>query len=320
MLCRTCPDSFGDRLLQLLSVDHQVLGAQRERDDICRIAPLGRWGDLSFDRLPMIPAKKLVIPPEEILWTLSSGDYVCPSPSPPVALLGVFPCDLAALDYLDRVFAADPLYGRRRASLFLVGVACLPGDDCYCPSATRFPSCDLYLDGGRVWSGSPRGERLLERCPGDLGPAEDRPLPQPKAEGPCWPSAEDLAALFQRSQGHPLWRETARRCLSCGACSAVCPTCYCFDVIDTAAIEGAIVRRRAWDNCFFSEHALVAGGHNFRPGQEERLRFRFEHKFLGFGAQKGEVSCVGCGRCRRHCPVNIDLSEVLRGLVEGEGL
>ena len=119
---------------------------------------------------------------------------------------------------------------------------------------------------------------------------------------------------FAASLHRPIWKEEGERCLSCGACSAVCPTCYCYDVVDEAGLDGSVARRREWDNCFFRDHALVAGGHNFRPDRASRLRFRFEHKYLGFGELRGEASCVGCGRCTSACPVAIDLAAVLARL------
>ncbi|ALC17491.1 4Fe-4S ferredoxin [Desulfuromonas soudanensis] len=319
MFCRTCPDDFGDRLLQALAVDHQVLGAQQGSDGVCRIAPLHRWGDLSRENLPLLPAKKVVLPPQETLWTLEGEDYHPPETPGPLALLGVFSCDLFALDYLDRAFAEDSLYRSRRQPLFLVGTPCLPGEGCFCPTSSAPPPFDLFVDHNRVWAGSTRGRELLEVFGGVLGTAEEAEPPKPSQEERPFPPAASLARLHRESAADPLWFETARRCLSCGACSAVCPTCACFDVVDTVA-GGKVHRRRQWDNCFFTSHALVAGGHNFRPTRKERLRFRFEHKFLGFGPLRGVVSCVGCGRCGRNCPVDIDISKVLQALVEREGL
>jgi ferredoxin len=319
MFCRTCPDDFGERLLQTLAVDHQVLGAQQGSDGVCRIAPLHRWGDLSRESLPLLPAKKVVLPPQETLWTLTGEVYLPPETPRPVALLGVFSCDLFALDYLDRAFADDSLYRSRRAPLFLVGTSCVPGEGCFCPTSSASPSFDLFVDNGRVWAGSTRGKELLLTFGGLLGTSAETEPPKPSHGERRFPSAGDLAWLHRESAADPLWSETARRCLSCGACSAVCPTCACFDVVDTVAGD-EVLRRRQWDNCFFHSHALVAGGHNFRPTQKERLRFRFEHKLLGFGALRGVVSCVGCGRCRRNCPVDIDISAVLESLVEKEGI
>jgi sulfhydrogenase subunit beta (sulfur reductase) len=112
-----------------------------------------------------------------------------------------------------------------------------------------------------------------------------------------------------------IWEELGQRCLSCGACSMVCPTCYCYDVADEVELgsrDGS--RVRIWDSCLYSSHALVAGGENFRKSRASRIKFRFYHKQRGFVAEYGRPSCIGCGRCIEVCPVKIDIIEVLNML------
>ena len=152
-----------------------------------------------------------------------------------------------------------------------------------------------------------------------LPPHRPKP-PEQRLSPPALPAGDsaavpaDIEPRFAASRHWPIWKEEGTRCLSCGACSAVCPTCYCYDVVDSAGLDGGVTRWREWVNCFFRDHALVAGGHNFRPDRAERLRFRCEHKYLGFGEMRGESSCVGCGRCAAACPVDIDLSALLNRL------
>jgi ferredoxin len=81
-------------------------------------------------------------------------------------------------------------------------------------------------------------------------------------------------------------------------------------MLDDATVSGLVIRKRAWDNCFFTEHGKVAGGHDFRLGRAARLSFRMEHKHIGFGELRGQNSCVGCGRCRKACPVDVDLDRI----------
>jgi sulfhydrogenase subunit beta (sulfur reductase) len=125
----------------------------------------------------------------------------------------------------------------------------------------------------------------------------------------------DLPEMFEMEYESGIWDELGERCLSCGACSMVCPTCYCFDVTDDVELgsrNGG--RTRSWDSCLFSTHALVAGGENFRKTRDSRIKFRFYHKQRGFVAEYGRPSCVGCGRCIVSCPVGIDIIEVLNKL------
>lgn len=138
--------------------------------------------------------------------------------------------------------------------------------------------------------------------------SEEQPLPWPRLNAGARPVLTERR--FHSAADDEIWVETAQACLSCGACSVVCPTCYCFDMLDESSVDGSVTRRRSWDNCFFAEYAKVAGGHDFRSGRANRLRFRMEHKFFGFGALHGQNACVGCGRCRKVCPVEIDLEQI----------
>ncbi|PLX82533.1 MAG: 4Fe-4S ferredoxin [Desulfuromonas sp.] len=308
-------DGFEKELLCHLGAERELWGPVHGNDGVTRLTAVSSWDDLEPGGLPLIPLKKLLLPPrEEICAFPGPGDSFSDPPCRPRALVGIPPCDLYALDYLDRVFAEDPFYQRRRTDMLVLGTACTPSDECFCAPRPALPLFDLFLAEGRVWAGSARGEGVLDGLRGLGAEESDLPLPMETMGGRGGALPENLPELFSKSATLPLWRETGSRCLSCGACSAVCPTCYCYDVVDEALPGGRTARHREWDNCFFRSHALVAGGHNFRPRRGDRLRFRFEHKFLGFGPLRGEVSCVGCGRCARACPVDIDISSVLTEL------
>jgi ferredoxin len=262
-----------------------------------------------------IPLKKLFLPPREKLWSFQSGQFSELEQPEPFGVVGVPLCDLQALWYLDQVFAEDLPYQKRRARSLVVAMPCEPMPECRCDRQLMPVAGDLFLDQQCVWALSPAGDTLLRAC--GAGGAADKPLPWP-ASGP-----ERRPLLTEEqlrsSADATIWTETGQRCLACGACSVVCPTCYCFDLLDETATNGSVTRDRRWDNCFFAEHAKVAGGHDFRPERANRLHFRLEHKFFGFGALHGQNGCVGCGRCRKVCPVDIDLDQIAAQLGE-EGL
>lgn len=309
-------ESFYRRFLESLLPCWTVIAPVVATDGLCRLQEVDETASRPCSSLPLLPLKKLLLPPSELLWCGQEGSFRPPptSLSPAsVALVDVAPCDLYALAYLDQAFVDDPLYLERRQRLLLIGRACSPSPFCHCPPRLAPPPFDLFFAGDDVWCGSALGDKLLRDFAGEAGSNGDKALPERYWSGQV-ALPTNLALRFLQSADNPLWAEVAGHCLSCGACSAVCPTCACYDVVDEPALRGETRRQRVWDNCFFRDHGLVAGGQNFRPDRTARLRFRFEHKYLGFGGQRGISSCVGCGRCQQVCPVKINLADILEQL------
>ena len=132
----------------------------------------------------------------------------------------------------------------------------------------------------------------------------------------CTP--QDLPGLLARSYDHPIWGERAAQCFSCGSCTMVCPTCYCFNVEDQVVWDLQQGERvRTWDSCQLHNFAEVAGGHNFRRNAEERFRHRFYRKGKYLWDRMQQIACVGCGRCITACPAKIaNPVEVYNALLE----
>lgn len=316
-----------DRFLDTLRTFGELHGPTIAENGVAAFALLSDASPLRLDyRRTLIPPKKYLIPFREELLHCHDGSYrpVMP-PDRDIILFGVHPCDLEAIAYLDRVFLGDPpdpCYAARRARLTLIGISCEPDDFCFCTAAPETAPCDLFLsareDGFLVSAATPRGEAIV-RAAGDLltesAPGGPPPLagvgaeaapPHPPCGSGCGIPPQDPQLRFSEN---PLWDRFAQICVSCGACSVCCPTCYCFDVREYPGLSGDAVRLREWDNCLFKTHGEVAGG-NFRATRLERLRFRFLHKYCGFSPLEGVSSCVGCGRCKEACPVDIDLREL----------
>lgn len=285
--------------------------------------------------------KPLLFAPRETVWRAEKDEAgalvfraVMPAPVP-LAVIGVRACDVAALRIHDRVFlgqsAHDPYYAARRAALLLIGVNCShPADTCFCASTGDGPvieaGCDVVLteldDGYLVRADSDAGRTLVAALSLDAATdahhfaAGQQRVAATRAQHRTLPPVERRQQLMQRLT-HPRWDEVAERCLSCGNCTAVCPTCFCHSQHDEPALDGTHSEHvREWDSCFTQKHSYI---HGLTVRAETRTRYRqwLTHKLATWHEQFDTSGCVGCGRCITWCPVGIDLTEEV-GVIVGE--
>ena len=325
--------------VQGLLASYRVVAPVRETEAPLRYRPLtaGETAVLDGGR-PLRAPKEHFIPEVEPLLTFrGSGQALAVQPATTgesvTVILGVRPCDARALTRLDDVFLGrkdtDRLYEGRRKATRLVGLACAaPSWGCFCTSVGGSPAgtegLDLLLTdlGDRYYVAvlSEAGRALVAThafgpaTDADTAPAEERHT----AAIARMPALFNVEAVAGRVEWEaPVWMRHARRCLACGACSFLCPTCHCFDIQDEVTAEGG-VRFRCWDTCQFGEFTRMGAGHNPRPTQTERLRQRVSHKFKYLVEEFGRMGCTGCGRCVEACPVNIDIRSVLAEIEGGE--
>lgn len=258
-------------------------------------------------------------------------DETLPEPAR-IAVIGARACDLAALDRQDRIFLHDRFrdthYALRREFITIVAVECTRSvDTCFCTSMGTGPNVrsgfDVVLtelpEGFVARAGSERGERLLASIAAGAPPAGMIERAS-SAVDDCARNmrrnfdASGLRELLPARAEHPRWKEVAARCLSCGNCTMVCPTCFCHSVDDVTDIRGTSTERvRSWASCFSPDHARIHGA-NFRPTTRERYRQWLTHKFATWFDQFGTSGCVGCGRCITWCPTGIDPTEEIDAL------
>ena len=289
--------------------------------------------------------KQFLFPPRQLLWQARREERGFRILSPPeevpaFAFMGVHACDLHAIAVQDKVFLqgqqVDPTYRQRRAAALIVAVNC--GHGCgtgFCASMGTGPKAtsgfDLalteVLKGNRhyflVEVGTPRGAQILAEVPRQEAGAEEQEaaagiVAQAAAQMGRVLDPTGLKDLLYRNYEHPRWEEVAGRCLTCGNCALVCPTCFCHTLEDTIDLTGAQAERwRRLDVCFTVDFSYLHGG-SVRTSARARYRQWLTHKLATWVDQFGCSGCVGCGRCLTWCPVGIDITEEVRAIRESE--
>ena len=284
--------------------------------------------------------KRFLFPPRVRLWRATGVDAIEEEPHDerPLALVGVRPCELHAIAIQDRVFMGgahiDADYSARRAGLFVVAVNCHdPSSACFCTSVGTGPAADAgydllldeLLDGEHrflVRAGSAAGGEVLDELDTRAATGDDRD----EAAAALAEAAQrirralepDARDVLLRNLEHPRWDEVAERCLTCGNCTLVCPTCFCSSVEDTTDLADGAERWRVWDSCFSLAYSHVAGAGPSRPTSRSRYRQWLTHKLATWPDQFDVQGCVGCGRCISWCPVGIDITEEVSAIKQTE--
>lgn len=329
-----------ERLCELLEQfiqDYEVLAPVRRGNTVV-FGQIRSASDAALDlpKATMSP-KGAFFPQEQVLFIFDGTEAEIPTESGLRVLFGLRPCDGRSLTVLDKVFntAEYPTvyYGSQRERTFVVGIGCSqPPETCFCTALGGDPfgkeGLDVLLSdlGDRylVEVLSEKGERLLENS-SLLQDASEQDLEEAarhaeQARGLVGGDLpiEKLVARLGEMFEDAVWSEVSATCLGCGACTYVCPTCHCFDIVDELDEAGGKSGRRVriWDSCQYPLFTHHASGHNPRPSGRERMRQRIMHKFNYYVNNFGVIACVGCARCVNSCPVNLDIRQVLLTLAE----
>lgn len=311
-----------EQIIAALKSNGYEIIAPKKVDDKVFFAPVNSSDEIEFDYInPVLSVKEWLFPRTEVV--MRYKDHLTPDarvsevepPATKRAILGVRPCDAKSLAILDEVFSwdyKDDFYLARRRNTLVVTLVCEElKPNCFCDrlgiTLDSSDGADIVLkqedgDAFEVYVASDKGKELLP----EANEVETRVTSS--SSGTL--DTTKIKAWLDDNFEHDLWDDIAKKCLGCGACAYICPTCHCFDIVDECAYDSGC-RRKNWDSCGFSNFTLHTSGHNPRPAQKERFRNRIMHKFKYYDDKFGTIACVGCGRCKRDCPVGMNLKSIL---------
>jgi ferredoxin len=274
------------------------------------------------------PPKSLFLPQSEVMLRynqqLNKLENVKVLPEERI-IFGIRSCDANAINLLDTIFDTedyrDPYWTDRRSSSIIIGLGCNnPHSTCFCTSVGYGPfnpdgmdalmteMDDVYF----IKVFSEKGRTLFSELPSASNEEQNKVKRHQTQVAENMTIAFDTEGLKQTLDNlfeSDYWEEITESCLGCGVCTFLCPTCFCFDIVDEIQRNERV---RNWDTCMFRIYSQEASGHNPRPTRSKRTRQRLMHKFSYWLEQIGKIGCTGCGRCVRYCPVGLDLRAMLR--------
>ncbi len=320
---------FYAQLIKKISETQQVYGPVRQGKRIS-YQRISSPEELASDFvIPDLSAKAFVFPKIEKLfsYTKNKDDIEVQDINleniPHKVIVGIRPCDAAGMEGLKAIFGwdpADPIFKTRMERTTLIGMSCSQADDyCFCTSLGGNPGntngSDILLtktDTGDYIAEilTSKGEGIVALSPDLFQDAGDLQKEKYLANVPKRFDDSNLKEKLDAGFDSNIFDEFAMRCIGCAACAYICPTCACFDIQDEN--KGAKGQRvRSWDTCGAKLFTLHTSGHNPRETQGARWRQRLMHKFSYMPERLEVRGCVGCGRCSRRCPVDMNIAESL---------
>ncbi len=334
------------KLFSVLSAHNKTVGpveAARNTDN----APVYAFEEVSdFDRIKLdytttkLPAKHYFLPFREDLaaFKIENNNWqknIDYNISRPLVFFGLHACDINALNKLDKVLMHSvypmPYYAAKRKNMFIIGIDCIPQPFCFCRSMgadTALHGFDMFITdlGSKFFAEilTDTAFNFLKNITTKEPKEKDHQLymktaAQRNRKFTTHVDTTDLAKILDMEFQSDVWKHWGEKCLACGTCANVCPTCYCYGVEETVNINLKGARKtKTLYSCNLIDFAEVAGGHNFRTERHTRLKYRYYHKHRGFVEAFEESLCVGCGRCGESCLAEINVPDVITSVRGGK--
>lgn len=308
-------------VFSLMREDFEIYGPKNKQGEIrlsnsdeVDYALLKDFNELCWEKKSAFSAKEFFLPVTEDLMTFNgNGGAEAVVPTFPPRIIFLRPCDTHALKRMDAHFLGnfnDTNYEKRRAETLIFVMECTESwESCFCQTMKTDKAEEYDIAIRKVEDNEflvSIKNKKLERFFSFAKKQEKTNLNQNQPEN-AW--HEELPEIDETVNSFQVWDEYGKRCIGCGACNFVCPTCFCFTMRDEKKDENTIVRQRVWSSCQVKGFAKVAGNYEYRESQADKGRFKFLHKFFHFKATHGMDLCVGCGRCVEACPEYIDIRE-----------
>jgi sulfhydrogenase subunit beta (sulfur reductase) len=319
-----------------LLLSSNTVFAPKKKGNRTEFEPIQAFSEMTFDYIATNQSpKQALFPRNETIMTYAVAkdnvevqEYKLDNTKKTI-IFGARPCDAIGLEALEAIFKwdyKDSMFLSRKENTTLIGMACVKCDEyCFCTSVNGGPGntdgLDLLLTPMEnnvylVEMVTDKGKVLVDQFSELFGTDNGADKEKYLTKVPVISNFHNLEKVLpQKFNEKKIWLDQSLRCIGCGACAYVCPACACFDIQDES--RGKIGKRvKCWDSCGFRVFTLHTSGHNPREVQSERWRQRIMHKFSYMPQRQNVFGCIGCGRCSRACPVDMNISEHLQQLAQ----
>lgn len=259
--------------------------------------------------------KRTIMPLKKILYP--NGREIDKSENNKIAIVGLPLCDTAALSLLLKQFSKSSLMPDRN-QLLIIASSCTPDDHCFCNQyeLSKLYDYDLYVlindNEIIIESKSYRGSSLAAKT--GLIRSKATFAINPGAKAKKFDLDKTSALINDKNRTQKFWQGIANNCFGCGACSTVCPLCFCFRQDFKSMPDGSYKKCLNWDSCFSGDFSQIQNGFDLRPANVDRLYNWYHHKFVRGPRELGHPLCVGCGRCITACPAHLNINSIIHSL------